>query len=446
MPVQNSDQLAPDELLSAWPLLDDEDRVGGFRMLSQHDAEDLFLHLDTAAAADLLMALPAGERRLWIRLLPPDDAADVIQAVAPEQRDGLLTLLDDTTRGEVNALLAYAEDEAGGLMNPRYARLRPDMSVDEAIRYLRRQSRASAETVYYAYVVDPAQRLVGVVSFRQLVTAPPDKTVGDIMSRELVKIPEQMDQETVSHIFAAHGFLALPVVDSEGRMKGIVTADDIVDVVKEEATEDIQKIGGTEALDAPYLEVGPLEMIRKRGLWLTVLFLGETLTASAMAFFEHELSKAIVLAMFIPLIVSSGGNSGSQACTLVIRAMALQEIRLRDWWRVMRRELVSGLGLGVLLGLIGFIRIVAWQWAYSAMQHQSLYGEHYVLVGVTVGVSLVGIVLWGSIAGSMLPFILRRLGFDPAGASAPFVATLVDVTGLVIYFSAASVVLRGTLL
>ncbi|TWT42261.1 Magnesium transporter MgtE [Phycisphaerae bacterium RAS1] len=437
---QNSEQLAPDELLSAWPLLDDEDRVGGFRMLGQQDAEDLFLHLDTGAAADLILALPGSERRLWIRLLPPDDAADLIQAVPAEQREALLTLLDDATRGEVNALLAYAEDEAGGLMNPRYARLRPEMSVDEAIRYLRRQSRTSAETVYYAYVVDHAQHLLGVVSFRQLVTAPPEKTVGDIMARELVKIPEEMDQEAVSHIFADHGYLALPVVDSEGRMKGIVTADDIVDVVKEEATEDIQKIGGTAALDAPYLEVGRREMFQKRVGWLAVLFVGQMLTASVIGYFQTQLEVATVLTLFIPLIISSGGNSGSQASTLVIRAMALGEVRLRDWWRIMQRELVVGALLGAFLGLMGLARVFVWKHLFG------VYGEHFFRLGLTVCGSVIGVVLWGTLSGSMLPLLLRRLGFDPASASTPFVATLCDVIGLVIYFGIAHAILSGTML
>jgi magnesium transporter len=260
------------------------------------------------------------------------------------------------------------------------------------------------------------------------------------MQRELVTVGEEMDQEAVGRLFATHHLLSLPVVDAEGRMKGVVTADDIVDVVSEEATEDIQKIGGSEALDTPYLATGFARMTRKRGGWLAALFLGEMLTATAMAHFEDEIARAVVLALFVPLIISSGGNSGSQASTLVIRAMALGELRLRDWWRVIRRELVSGLALGGILASIGLLRILLWQ----AVFH--LYGEHYVLIALTVAFSLVGVVTFGTLAGSMLPFLLRRLGFDPASASAPFVATLVDVTGLVIYFTVASVVLRGALL
>jgi magnesium transporter len=253
-------------------------------------------------------------------------------------------------------------------------------------------------------------------------------------------VPEQMDQEELSRLFATHRYLAFPVVDQEGRMKGIVTLDDIVDVVREEATEDIQKIGGTAALDAPYLRVGIGHMIRKRAGWLAVLFLGESLTATAMGYFEAEIARAVVLALFVPLVISSGGNSGSQATTLVIRAMALGEVKLRDWWRVMHREILSGLGLGAILASIGILRILLWQSLFHT------YGAHSFLIAMTVASSLVGVVLWGSLVGSMLPFVLRRLGLDPATASAPFVATLVDVTGLIIYFSAAKVILSGTLL
>jgi len=249
-----------------------------------------------------------------------------------------------------------------------------------------------------------------------------------------------MDQEALSKLFVEHDFLAIPVVDAAGRMKGIVTVDDIVDVVQEEATEDIQKIGGMEALDAPYLEIGFLDMVRKRGGWLAALFIGEMLTATAMGYFEKEIARAVVLALFVPLIISSGGNSGSQASTLVIRAMALQELRLRDWWRVIRRELAAGLSLGTILASIGLVRILAWQGAFG------LYGEHYMLIAITVSLSLIGVVMWGTIIGATLPMVLTRLGFDPASASAPFVATLVDVSGIVIYFTVASLVLGGTLL
>ncbi|HMI31329.1 MAG TPA: magnesium transporter, partial [Candidatus Limnocylindrales bacterium] len=349
-------------------------------------------------------------------------------------------LLDDATRKEVNGLLAYAEDDAGGLMNPRYIRVRPDMSVDEAITYLRRQATDHIGALNYAYAIDLEQKLRGIVSFRQLLAAKPEQKVSEIMQTDLVTVPEKMDQEDLSRLFATYRLVAFPVVDEQGHMKGIVTLDDIVDVVREEATEDIQKIGGTAALDAPYLRIGILGMIKKRAGWLAVLFLGESLTAVAMGYFEAEIARAVILALFVPLVISSGGNSGGQATTLVIRAMALGEVKLRDWWRVIRREIFTGLGLGLILAAIGLARIVVWQ----ALFHT--YGPHHLRIALTVASSLVGVVLWGTVVGSMLPFILRRLGADPASASAPFVATLVDVTGLIIYFTMAKIILSGTLL
>jgi magnesium transporter len=375
-----------------------------------------------------------------VRLLPPDDAADLLQELDGGEREALAALLDPVTRREVTALLAYAEDEAGGLMSPRFARARPDMTVDEAISYLRRQARRRLETIYYVYVLDPDQRLLGVVSFRDLFAAPGDRLVRDVMETGVVTVSDHDDQEAVGLLLAEKDLLAVPVVDGEGRLKGIITHDDVVDVVQEEATEDIQKAGAVEALDAPYLDVPIPLLIRKRAVWLAVLFVGEMLTATAMAHYQEEIARAVLLATFVPLMISSGGNSGSQASTLIIRAMALGEVRLRDWWRVMRRELAAGLALGGILAAIGFLRIAVWQ------QVGHVYGEHWARIGATVAISLVGIVLWGSVSGSMLPLFLRRLGLDPASASAPFVATLVDVTGLIIYFSVASRVLHGALL
>ncbi len=433
-------RLTPDELREAWPLLLPEDRLESFHALDPAVADDFFLSLGTSGQSSLLLSLPEGERRLWLRLLPPDDAADLIQAAPFVEREALLALLDEQTRRDVRGLLAYAADDAGGLMNPRYAQVRPDLTSDEAIRYLRRQVRERPESLLYAYVIDQDQRLLGVASFRELLGAPTDAQVQQIMRTKLVTVPESMDQEEVSRVFARHRLVAIPVVDDAGRMRGVVTADDIVDVVREEATEDIQKIGGSEALGAPYLEVRLPAMIRKRAGWLSALFIGELLTATAMGYFEAEIARAVVLALFVPLVISSGGNSGGQATTLIIRAMALGEVRLRDWWRVVRREFLSGLGLGAILGGLGALRIWIWQRLFHT------YGDHALVIGMTVGFSLVGVVLWGTLAGSMLPFLLRRLGADPASASAPFVATLVDVTGLVIYFTTARLIMAGSLL
>jgi len=435
-----SEEVALDDLRDAWPLLSKEDRAEGFRMLPRGAAEEFLLGSTSRDQAELILGLPEAERRQWMRLIPPDDIADLLQEEQLEKRDELMGLLDAPTKKEVTALLAYAEDEAGGLMNPRYVRLRPEMSMDEAISYLRKQARQHLETVYYLYVLGDGQRLLGVVSLRELLKAQPDTRVRDAMRTDVVSVTEDLDQEAVSRLFALHDLVAIPVLDAEGRMKGIVTVDDIVDVVHEEATEDIQKFGGMAALEAPYLTVPFSDMIKKRAGWLLVLFLGEMLTATAMAHYEHQIASAVILTLFIPLIISSGGNTGSQASTLVVRAMALDEVLLRDWWRVMRRELASGLVLGGILGSLGFLRIVLWQWVVPA------YGPHYLLVAITVFMSLLGVVLFGTIVGSLLPFLFKRIGFDPASASAPFVATLVDVTGLIIYFSTASWVLRGALL
>lgn len=431
-----------EKLLSDWGSLSTNAHQETFLNLDRKSAEELFVHVSPMDQAELFGYLPLSEKRSWIRFLAPDDAVDIIQQFKGDERKEIIALLDPQTKTDVSALLAYKEDQAGGLMNSRFARIRPEMTVDESIRYLRAQTRSEVETIYYAFVMDRGQKLLGVASLRLLFTSRPDLRVSEIMIpvESMVVIKENQDQEETARIFSQYEYLALPVVDDQFCMKGIVTVDDVVQVVQEEATEDIQKFGGMQALDAPYFKISFLQMIRKRSGWLLILFVGEMFTATAMGYYEDEISKAVVLALFIPLIISSGGNSGSQASTLVIRAMALGEIRLRDWWRVLFRELASGLTLGFILGSIGLARIFFWP------ARESLYGPHYSLIALSVGFSLVGIVLWGTLSGSMLPFILRRFGFDPATASAPFVATLVDVTGLVIYFSVASLFLAGTLL
>ncbi len=433
-------RLSAEDLREIWPVLDARERSQGFTLLERDEAVDFFQSLSAFSQAQVVEGLHGAERRLWLRSLAPDDAADLLQELDPELRAALLDKLDPPTRHEVAALMAYAQDDAGGLMSPRFARVRPDQTADEAIRYLQRQARDRLETIYYAYVLDSTQRLLGVASFRELFAAAPDRPVRELMNESFISAPEDMDQEEVARLLARHDLLALPVVDAAGRMKGIVTVDDIVDVVQEEATEDAHKAAGMQALDAPYLQTGIFEMVRKRAVWLTVLFLGQMLTASAMGHFADEIASAVVLALFVPLIVSSGGNSGSQTTTLVIRAMALGEVQLRDWWRILRRELASGLILGVILAAIGLVRIVAWQGLFNA------YGDLGFLVAVTVTTSVVGVVLVGTLSGAMLPFVLRLVGADPASASAPFVATVVDVSGVVIYFGLARLLLSGSLL
>ena len=425
------------ELADAWSLLGTDERVDGFRLLNAQEAEDFFFDLDAHDQAELLASLPLTERRRWIRLLPPDDAADLLQAAEEPVRHALFDLLDEHKRREVSALLAYAEDEAGGLMSSRFARVRPDMTVDEAISSLRRQATAAIEpeTIYYVYVLDSAQRLMGVISFRDLFASPGNRPVREVMATDVVAAPEEMDQEMLARLFSEHDLLAVPVIDENRVLKGIVTIDDIVDVVQEEATEDIQKLGGMAALDEPYMRTGFFSLLRKRGGWLMVLFFAQLLTATVIAGFEDRISRITALAIFIPLILSSGGNSGSQASTLVIRALTVGEVRLRDWWRVVRRELAAGLSLGAFLGVLGLGRILVAASLGIDYQTDSL------MLALAVSCSLVAVVVFGTIVGSMLPFLLRAVGLDPASASAPLISTLSDVTGLLIYFTMAGLII-----
>jgi magnesium transporter len=439
MTMTKQESGAATELANRWSRIPRRKRAAEFHRLPRGAQDDFFLALDTHGRAELLRALPESERRVWMRLLAPQDAADVLQHVPRGEQSQLLELLDEPTRTEVNALLAFKEDEAGGLMSPRFARLRVDVPVEEALAYLKQQARYLKD-IEEAFVLDQDQRLVGVVSLSELFLAENNKRVSEVMRTDVPTVDQHMDQEEVARALRRSHLHAIPVVDAQKHMVGVVTVDDIVGVIDEEASEDMQKVGGMEALDEPYLETSFFELIKKRAGWLAILFLGEMLTATALGYFEGELDKAVVLALFLPLIISSGGNSGAQATTLVIRAMALGEVALRDWFRVIRRELFAGVALGCILAVIGMTRILAWQGLFGS------YGQHYIVLALTIAFSLVGVVMFGTIAGATLPFILRRVGLDPASASAPFVATLVDVTGLIIYFTVAKVVLTGTLL
>jgi magnesium transporter len=414
-----------DDLRTAWPVLSIEERLDGIDALPTREANEFFLRLPAADQAALITASPI---------------ADLMQSTDPGVRSALLSALDPQSRSEIAALMAFAADRAGGLMSPRFARLRPDVTVAVALHYLRRQVRQNPETIYYAYVVDEAQRLLGVVSLRELFFAGDQRLVREVMHDKPISVTADTDRATVARVLNEHDLLAVPVVDAEQRVCGIVTFDDVADVVQQEHTKDMQKLGGVEALDAPYLQVPLLQMVKKRAVWLAILFVSEMLTASAMSAYQGEIERAAVLAAFVPLIISGGGNSGSQATTLVIRAMALGELKLRDLLRVLRRELVTGLMLGCVLGMLGVLRIGAWE----AMFGQ--YGPHWSMLAATVALSVVGVVAWGSMVGACLPFVLKRLGLDPATASAPFVATLVDVSGLVIYFNMAAAMLQGRLL
>lgn len=378
-----------------------------------------------------------------IDAMSSDQQADLFRELPEKDRSRFLKLLEPGTRQSLAVLLQYPPDTAGGIMTTEFVAVPSDWTVEHTLQHISQVGRTK-ETVYAIYCLDPDQRtLVHVVSLRDLMLATdrgaPVGQIGNM--RKPLCVTTRMDREEVARLISKYNLLAVPVVDEGGHILGIVTVDDVIDAIVREQTEDVQKFGGMEALDEPYTEIGFGKMIRKRAGWLMALFVSEMLTATAMQHFEGEIERAAVLAMFIPLVMSSGGNSGSQATSLIIRALALREVKLRDWWRIAIRELPTGLTLGAILGMIGFVRIELWQ-----NLHLFDYGPHHLLLAMTVGFALVGIVGFGSLAGSMLPFVLKRVGFDPASASAPFVATLVDVTGLVIYFSVAFLILRNTLL
>lgn len=410
-----------------------------FRLLPRELAAKVFSYLPGERQEELLKAMATGEVASLFNAMSPDDRTSILEEMPANVIQHLLNLLSPEERAIASTLLGYKEDSVGRMMTPDFVRLRQQWTVERALDHIRRYGRDS-ETMSMTYVIDEENRLVDDLRIRQILLAAPETLISDLMDRRFVSLKATDNREAAVELFKDTDLIALPVTDTQGILIGIVTVDDILDVVEEEATEDIQKIGGSEALDEPYMKITLPRMVRKRATWLIILFLSEMLTATAMGKYENEIAKAVVLSIFVPLVISSGGNSGSQASTLIIRAMALGEVHLRDWWRVMRRELLSGLSLGAILGAIGFIRISAWATLFGA------YGEHWLMLALTVGVALVGIVLWGTLAGSMLPILLRRVGLDPATSSAPFVATLVDVSGLVIYFSVASVILRGTLL
>ncbi|MEJ7609976.1 MAG: magnesium transporter [Ferruginibacter sp.] len=404
-----------------------------FKILDLSEQKRIIKNLSAFKSAELLNELPADDRVDFFEELPTDTVRELIKTLEPAERK--ITL----------ELLGYPENSVGRLMTPGYVYVYEYNTVAEVLDTIRRWG-TNSETIDVIYIINGKGELIDDIKIRDFILASPDVKVSDLMDERFISLKVNDDQEIASDIFKMNNRTALPVTDENNILLGIVTIDDVLWVAQEEFTEDMQKMGGTEALDEPYLDTPFLKLMQKRAGWLIVLFFGELLTATALAYFNDEIAKATVLVMFMPLIASSGGNSGSQASTLIIQAMALGEVTLRDWWRVMRREIFSGLVLGGILGLIGFIRITLWHELMAKGIFKDLYGPHWFLLAITVGVSLVGVVLWGTITGSMLPLVLKKLGADPAVSSAPFVATLVDVTGLIIYFSVAYFFLQGYLL
>lgn len=410
-----------------------------FRLLPHDLATDTFEYLDFDSQMNLLKAMGKEEVASILNEMSPDDRTALLEELPGSAAKQLIMLLSHEERKIAQTLLNYPENSVGRLMTPYYIAVKPEWNMEETLSFIRENGNDS-ETLNIIYVVDSKGKLIDDIKIRDILLAPLTSKISDLMDENFIVLNVHDDQEKAVDIFKRYDRIALPVIDATGLLLGIVTIDDVLDVAEEEATEDIQKFGGMEALEESYSTVSLIDMLKKRAGWLGILFIGELFTASAMAVFETEISRAVILALFLPLIISSGGNSGSQAATLVIRALSLGEITLKDWVFVIKRELISGFFLGCFLAIIGFLRISLWHAATG------IYGEHWFLIGLTVSISLIGVVLWGTISGSMLPIILKKLGADPAASSAPLVATLVDVTGLVIYFSVAILILSGTLL
>lgn len=408
--------------------------------MSVHRAAKVFKILDVSTQKNIIQELTPFKTAELLNELPADDRTAFLEELPSEVVKELIKLLDPEERKITLSLLGYPESSVGRLMTPDYISVQIDWTVQEVIEHIRDVGKNS-ETIDVIYVVNDKGEFVDDIRIREILLASPDKLVEDIVDHRFITLNVNDDQEVANQTFKMNNRVALPVIDDKNILLGIVTIDDVLWVASEEFSEDMQKIGGTEALDEPYLEIPMLKLFKKRVVWLIVLFLGEMLTATAMGYFEDEIAKAVVLALFVPLIISSGGNSGSQASTLIIQAMAVGEITVSDWFRVLRRELIQGLLLGTILAIIGFIRIIAWSSIFP-----EVYGDHYMLIGLTVSLSLLGVVLWGTLSGSMFPLLLKKLGADPAVSSAPFVATMVDVTGLIIYFSLAYLFLQQTLL
>lgn len=424
------------DLIKAKPL---EEQLLIFSVLSQELAVSTFEYLPFRIQKDILYTLPAHQIASLLNALAPDDRTALLVELPVDTVNQLLKYLSPIERALTIKLLGYPENSVGRLMTPDFIAIKMDWTVKQVLDFIREKGKDS-ETINVIYAVDDNGVLIDDFRIRQFLLASLDKKVRDLADYKFLSLHVDDDEEKAIEMFRKYARAALPVIDAKGVLLGIVTIDDIIDVAVEEDTEDIQKLGGVEALKEPYMEIPFLNLMHKRANWLVILFLGEMLTASAMGFFEAEISKAVVLALFLPLIISSGGNAGSQASTLIIRAMALGEVTIKDWWRIMHREIFSGVFLGIVLGIIGFFRVTLWS------LFTDIYGIHWMLIAITIGLSLLGVVTWGTLVGAMLPLLLKRSGFDPAVSSTPLVATMVDVTGLIIYFTIAIFVLRGTLL
>jgi len=431
--------LHPSEVADIISDIPENDRAIVFRILPKENSYKTFEYLEFELQEELLKALGQEEVAEILNEMSPDDRTELLEDLPGPVVKKLIRLLSPEEKAVAVTLLGYPEESVGRIMTPDFIAVKSEWDIAKVLEHIREVGK-KVEYVDTIFVTDATGRLLDEVTLKDILLANPGSKISDIMNETYVNLSVNDNQEKAIEMFKEYDLYVIPVVNYENYLVGIVTADDVIDVIEEENTEDIQKLGGMEALDEPYITVPLLQMVKKRAGWLVLLFLGEMLTATAMGFFEHEIAQAVVLALFIPLIISSGGNSGSQAATLTVRAMALGEITLIDWWHVMRREIISGFLMGVILGTIGFFRILLWA------QFSDIYGEHWFFIALTLFFTLIGVVMWGTLSGSMLPFILKKIGLDPATSSAPFVATLVDVTGLVIYFTVAMTLLTGKIL
>jgi len=464
IPVE-TEEIHPADLADVAELLEREQLQQFLTALGPARAADVLEYLDEELRTEFLEAITPRQAAELVTQMTPDDRADTLEEIDEEHVEEILSEIPAEARHETERLLAYEPDTAGGLMTTEVVSVSADMTVESALENVRTVARSGRKEAMHAiYTTDEQGRVVGVMSLRELLAAPAGAKINDIAWSEVVAVSPRADREEVARVIANYDIVAVPVVSESGHLMGVITVDDVIDAMQEEQTEDVQKLGGMEALDEPYSTISFWRMIRKRAGWLSALFLGEMLTATALGVYQKEIDKQTVLALFLPLIISSGGNSGSQGTSLLIRALALREVTLRDWWRVAGKEIATGLTLGVILAVIGFSRIELWQWLsdhgwsigsfhlghnydISTIRTATVdgafkdvdvvtAGQHH-LLALTVGLSLLGVVMFGTLVGSMLPFAFRRLGFDPASASAPFIATFVDVTGLIIYFNVA---------
>ena len=438
--IKDEKSMQPSEVAQIFLNLPASSAVKAFQAFPEKNKIVLFPYLDNLVQKQIIQDIPKDQASKILNSISSDDLLIFLSKLKGIELSETLEYLNEKNKKAAHNLLGYPKESVARLINTEFVTIKKEMTIEEAMAHLRKYHQDS-ETANVVYVVDSEGKLIDDVPIRRLVLNEPGKRVEDIMDGFYVKLNIEDSKETAVDIFKQYDRAALPVTNDRNVLLGVITVDDVLDLEEEKNTKEMQRFGGLESLEYPYVNTSFFSLIRKRAGWLIVLFLGEMLTATAMGYFDKEISKAVVLALFVPLIISSGGNSGSQAATLIIRAMALRELSFRDWWFVMRREILSGLTLGIILGAIGFLRITAWE-----NLHWYEYGPHWLLVAITIFFSLIGIVMWGTLTGSMIPMILKRLKIDPATSSAPFVATLVDVTGLVIYFSIAAIILRGTLL